>query len=308
VRLRVVSWNVRYFGHGLKGLASTRAGLRDAAEALASLRPLPHVIALQEVEHRSLRSRLVVGPGESQLEAFMEELERAFAGRARSHPFGALYFPAHVQRLRGIALQSMGLAVLVDEGALRVEAHNARQPQGITHFHVEALRARKQLRIAAHLELHLPDGRRFHVFNTHLSLPTPFHRNFWLRRERLGHGVNQLHEAKALAAFVRSRSRGEPFLVAGDFNASPASPVYRYLTREAGFTGAQEALGQIDPDDPRGFPTAGFFRMRMHLDHLFAGGGLRPVDLEGTARFGDLSSPFAGRSDHVPLIGRFDLK
>ena len=35
--LRVVSYNVRYFGHALKGLASTRASERAIASRLASL-------------------------------------------------------------------------------------------------------------------------------------------------------------------------------------------------------------------------------------------------------------------------------
>ena len=35
--LRIVSYNVRYFGHALKGLASTRASERAIASRLASL-------------------------------------------------------------------------------------------------------------------------------------------------------------------------------------------------------------------------------------------------------------------------------
>ncbi len=120
----------------------------------------------------------------------------------------------------------------------------------------------------------------------------------------MGWGANQLHEAKALAAFVHRLSGDEPFVLCGDFNSPPASPVYRYLIEEAGFVGAQERLGQIDPYDPRAFPTAGFLRLRMHLDHLFAGNGATWVDLEGTRPFGDRSSPFRGLSDHVPLIAR----
>jgi hypothetical protein len=80
--------------------------------------------------------------------------------------------------------------------------------------------------------------------------------------------------------------------------------VFRYLTRRAGFQSAQAELGSLDANDPRAFPTAGFMRMRMHLDHLFYGGGVSWVDLQGTARFGDRRSPFAGLSDHVPIIGR----
>jgi hypothetical protein len=42
----------------------------------------------------------------------------------------------------------------------------------------------------------------------------------------------------------------------------------------------------------------------MHLDHIFAGGGVQFVDLEGTAPYGDTGSPFCGKSDHMPLIAR----
>ena len=46
-------------------------------------------------------------------------------------------------------------------------------------------------------------------------------------------------------------------------------------------------------------------RLRMHLDHLFSGNGVRWLDMEGTQPFGDRSSPFFGKSDHMPLIARF---
>ena len=104
--------------------------------------------------------------------------------------------------------------------------------------------------------------------------------------------------------FVERHAAGEPFVVCGDFNSAPGSPVFQYLTGEAGFRSAQQDLGQLDPDDARAWPTAGFMRMRMHLDHLFHGDGVRFLDLDGSARFGDRESPFAGLSDHVPLVGR----
>ena len=66
-------------------------------------------------------------------------------------------------------------------------------------------------------------------------------------------------------------------------------------------------MGLVDGADPRAFPTAGFMRLRMHLDHVFFGNGIRCIDLEGTARFGERRGAFAGLSDHVPLIGRFRL-
>ena len=55
--LRIVSYKVRYFGHGLLGLAATRRTKRKIAAGLAELAPGPHLICLQEVETRSLRSR-----------------------------------------------------------------------------------------------------------------------------------------------------------------------------------------------------------------------------------------------------------
>ncbi|HXN55671.1 MAG TPA: endonuclease/exonuclease/phosphatase family protein [Myxococcales bacterium] len=310
MRLRILSYNVRYFGHALRGLASTRTGKRDIATCIARLEEVPHVICLQEVETISLRSRLVyrgAHEAETQLESFMGELERSFDEEGRPFHYAAWYFRAHVNQLRNLPLSSMGLAVLVDESALSVDTHNAQAPERITHHHVRRFRDRKQNRICAHLALRTKDGRPLHVFNTHLSLPTPFSRAFWSGKEKMGHGVNQLHEARTLASFVKRLAGDEPFVVAGDFNSPPSSPVYDYLTREAGLVGAQAALGQIDETSPRAFPTAGFLRLRMHLDHLFAGGGIRFLDVEGTAPFGDARNPFAGKSDHVPLIARLRL-
>jgi len=40
----------------------------------------------------------------------------------------------------------------------------------------------------------------------------------------------------------------------------------------------QAQVGQIDPTAVRGFPTAGFMHMRMHLDHLFSGKEIGPVE------------------------------
>ena len=85
------------------------------------------------------------------------------------------------------------------------------------------------------------------------------------------------------------------------------TPVYQYLTGEASLRGAQEQLKQIDATRSESFATAGFMHLRMHLDHLFAAGDLGFLDLKDTHSFGDPSSPFAGLSDHVPLIANFDV-
>jgi len=305
--IRIVSYNVRYFGHALKGLASTRRSEERIAAGLASLDPLADVVCLQEIETISLRSRVAYrrpAAGRTQLEAFMASLEEAFAKAGRPFPYDGFYFRAHANRIRGLDVTTHGLAILVNTRRLAVETHNVTAPDRITHHHVERFRDRKQGRICAHMLLRDRSGRRVHVFNTHLSLPTPFARRFWTRNARMGWGVNQVHEARTLAAFVHRHARDEPFIVCGDFNSAPGSPVFRYLTRVAGFGCAQVELGQIDGADPGRFPTAGFMRMRMHLDHVFSGNGARFVDLEGTVPFGDRRSPFSGLSDHVPLIGR----
>ena len=305
--LRILSYNVRYFGHALKGLASTRASERAIASRIAALDPVADVICLQEIETISLRSRLAYRqprPEETQFEAFMAEMERAFRRRGHSFPYDGFYFRAHVHQIRNVPITTTGLAILVNARRLKVESHNAESPHPITHHHVEMLKDRKQTRICAHMRIRDRSGRSLHVFNTHLSLPTPFARGFGRAGGRLGWGVNQLHEARTLASFVRRRAGGEPFVVCGDFNSAPGSPVFRYLTRRARFRSAQAELGLLDARDPRAFPTAGFMRLRMHLDHLFYGGGVTWVDLHGTAPFGDRKSPFAGLSDHVPIIGR----
>ncbi len=300
---------MRYFGHALRGLASTRRGKTGVAAALAALKPMADIICLQEVETISLRSSLVfrrAHQAETQLESFMSELERSFETLPPPFPYDAFYFRAHATRLGNTQLSSMGLAVLVNRYRLKIDQHNAEVPEDITYHHVKRWKDRKQARICAHLRLTAPGGRPFHIFNTHLSLPTPFTRDFWNKRDKMGFGFNQLHEARSLATFLRKHAGSEPFIVCGDFNSPPASPVYRYLTEEAGLLGVQKELGQID-GSPRGFPTAGFMNLRMHLDHLFSGGEVRWLDLEPTAPFGDKKSPFHGISDHMPLIARFQI-
>jgi len=309
VPLRIVSYNVRYFGHALRGLASTRGNKRAIAEALASLDPPADIVCLQEVETISLRSSLMFRRAhdtETQLESFMSELEPAFERRPPPFPYDAFYFRAHVNRIGNTPLQSMGLAILVHRYRIRIDAHNCESPHNITYHHVLRWKDRKQTRICAHMRLIGPGSKPFHLFNTHLSLPTPFAREFWTHSQRMGFGVNQLHEAKTLAAFIRRHAQDEPFIVCGDFNSPPSSPVYRYLTEDVGLLGVEKHLG-LTNGHPRAFPTAGFMNLRMHLDHVFSNGAVRWLDCADTRPFGDRTSPFFGKSDHMPLIARFDL-
>src|SRR5690606_29004178 len=100
-------------------------------------------------------------------------MEQAWAERGLVLPYEAFYFRAHTYRLGEISIYTTGLAVLVNVQTLRVDA---REAEPITHYHVRRWKDRKQSRICAHLRLTDPVGRPLHVFNTHLSLPTPFAR------------------------------------------------------------------------------------------------------------------------------------
>src|SRR5690606_5944719 len=240
--IRIVSYNVRYFGHVAKGLASTRAGKRGIARALAGLEPLPDLICLQEVETNSIRSDIGwhrTRQDETQLESFMGYLGQAFHEGGLEMPYDALYFRAHNYKLGEISLYTTGLAILVNRFTLRVEDHNADQPFGITYYRVARWKDRKQSRICAHLKVRDLGGRPFHVFNTHLSLPTPFAREYWAIKDKMGWGHNQVQEVKRLASFIRQRAGDEPFVVCGDFNSQPASPVFDIMHRESGLVAPQ---------------------------------------------------------------------
>ncbi len=303
--MRVVSYNVRYFGHGLKGLASTTESKRKIAAALASLSPLADVIALQEIETRSLRATIArrdAPRDETQLSAFLRHLDAALAPREHEARYRPLYFPAHEYRVGELCLYTTGLAVLVNTRTLDVVEDNSAAPVDVTEVRAPIPRAVKQTRIVAHARLEDAHGRRLHVFNTHLSLPTFWAREYWSQDAKMGFGANQLAEARRAVEYARATAAGEPFIVLGDFNSSPASLVYRYLTEQARLIGAQAALRQIDPTSRDGWATAGFMRMRMHLDHVFGADGVEFESLDDTLPFGDATSRFHGLSDHAPLV------
>jgi endonuclease/exonuclease/phosphatase family metal-dependent hydrolase len=305
--IRILTYNVRYFGHATRGLASTKRAMERIACAIAAIDPLCDVVCLQEVETASIRSTLahpLRRDGETQLERFVEMLGKELLARGVRTPYEAYYFPAHRYEVRSaLPFYTTGLAVLARAG-LEVYHHNAGEPRDITHRHLHPVKGLKQTRICAHVCLRTAKGQTIDVFNTHLSLPSTMSREFWVRERRMGYGPNQLGEAKNLVRFIRDEKKSDRFLVVGDFNALPGSPVYRYLVGEAGLTDPFARLHRMNEDELRHWPTAGFMRMRMHVDHVFSGPGVRWVDFEGSAPFGDKGSPFWKLSDHMPIIGR----
>jgi endonuclease/exonuclease/phosphatase family metal-dependent hydrolase len=92
----------------------------------------------------------------------------------------------------------------------------------------------------------------------------------------------------------------------GDFNALPGSPVYKTLC-DNGFCDAFADHFKLDEEALVKWPTAGFMNLRMHLDHMFTGSGLSWLDFAGSHRFGQRNGSFRGLSDHVPIVGTFQI-
>lgn len=306
--VRVITYNVRYFGHGTRGLASTAKAMQRIADALASLAPLADVICLQEVETTSLRSNVVhrALDGETQLERFMGMLHASLHAAGKRDLYEAYYFPAHAYRFSLTPLYTTGLAVIAHRD-FHVAHHNAGEPHDITHRKIHPVKRLKQTRICAHLRVVHKSGVDLDIFNTHLSLPTTLSKEFWLEPKRMGWGPNQVAEAKNLAQFVARERKSERWVVMGDFNALPGSPVYRTLV-DHGFADSFAGHHQLDERALERWPTAGFMNLRMHLDHVFSGEGVRWLDFEGTHRFGQRGGTFRGLSDHVPILGSLTFK
>jgi len=306
--VRIVTYNVRYFGHGTRGLASTGGAMERIAGALAELSPLADVICLQEVETASLRSTVAhYSPdGETQLERFMMMLHQALHRAHKRDVYEAYYFPAHAYKVSVTPLYTTGLAVIAKR-EFHVAHHNATSPHDITYRRIHPVKRLKQTRICAHLRIAHESGVDIDVFNTHLSLPTTLSREFWFEPRRMGWGPNQVEEAKNLVRFIEQEKKSDRFVLVGDFNALPGSPVYRALL-ESGIVCDPFALYyHFAEEDLVKWPTAGFMNMRMHLDHVFSGPALRWQNFDGTHKFGQKNGAFRGLSDHVPIVGTFTL-
>ncbi len=305
--LRVMTYNVRYFGHPTRGLASTSAAFSRIARSLAALDPTPDLVCLQEVETQSLRATSINRlwhPEETQLDRVMTELHAALALTGKPERYTAYYFPAHTYRLTSKTnIYTTGLAVLARD-TFTVDHHNADQPHDITHR--RRVKNLKQTRICAHVSFTHRSGFAFDVFNTHLSLPSVLSREFWTGDARMGFAPNQLAEAKTLADFVDKEQRSPFYAVVGDFNSLPGSPVDRYLRQERGLVDAFSKVQKLSEAEARAYPTAGFLNLRMHLDHVYSSPQLEWLDFEDTRPFGE-EGAFAGLSDHVPLIARFRI-
>lgn len=299
--LSVMTWNVRYFGHALRGLRTTTSAMRNAADALSSLVPLPDLVALQEVETRSLRGGM---HKEAQLARFLRTLHAAMDEKGRPERYRGVYFPAHRYALgTGPALYTTGLAVLVGP-RLEVVADNAQAPDEITHHRLGWTRGVKQSRIVGHVRVRpRGGGPTLDLFNTHLSLPAFLEVGPHRVHASMGQGSNQLAEIAAVLDAL-SRRTDEQAVLVGDFNTAPGSAAYEALT-SAGLVDAFASHHGLDLPDLHRISTAGFASARMHIDHIFSHPHVawEAVDVHQV----DDEGPFAGVSDHTPKIGRLRL-
>lgn len=305
--LRLMTYNVRYFGHGTRGMMATRAGVRRIAASIAALQPLADVICLQEVETRSLRSSPSMRASRRQLDALLHELEGALGRQGVSEPYNAYYYPAHRYQLtKRTNFYTTGLAMLV-RPRLNVVAHNASQPHDITHR--RGAKGLKQTRICAHVAVEHPRFGRLDVFNTHMSLPGFFYPEFWFGDGRLGFGPNQLSEARRVIEAVRHHQTSDNVVLVGDFNSLPDSPVDRLLRAQTGLVDALAQNKGLSGERLRGFSTAGFRNMRMNIDRIYSSPRVKWLDFDGTHPFGSAptNAHFAGLSDHTPLLGTLRL-
>ena len=311
--LQLLSWNVRYFSHHLRGISSTERNLQLAAQAIASFEPQPDVLALQEIDNHSIRSNVnrfgrQNGPnGESppQIVRFLEHLNRASVARG-GHEYEAMFFKAHGHDAI-LSLYSTGLAILHRKG-LRVVEDNVSSPHEITYRRIQRLARIKQKRICAWCRFADEAGHSFDLFNTHLSLPAFLQRANPETRRRFGEADNQLYEIQAVLDFIHERANLDRAVLVGDFNAVPGSRVYNHVI--GGATRFRDAFAThfaISPDELRGIPSAGFMRMRFRLDHVFAGPKLNFVEFPHTLPF-SRAHPLRGLSDHVPIMGTFTVR
>lgn len=291
--LSLMTWNVRYFGHGTRGLSATTRRLHAIASAIAPAPP--DLIALQEVEDVSLRAGR--GRGVPQHERFTDALHAALAARGSSRRYRAVYFPAHRYQLPvGPAVYTTGLQMLVADG-LEIAAHNAEIPHDITHVRLPWFSRFKQTRIAGWIRVQGDHGS-LDLVNTHLSLPAFLEVGPHRVPRAMGDGSNQVQEMRRLLSFVEGLGGDGRTVIVGDFNARPGSAAHQTLV-DAGFLDAFAATtGKLD------HATARFMSERMHIDHVFSGPAVQWLGFDDHSVE---SGPFAGLSDHAPKVGHLRI-
>ena len=304
--ITMMTYNVKYFGQGTKGVTTTEKTLDKIARAIAELDPIPEIITLQEVESHSLRADIGRKREKAQLDRLLERLDAQMVRLGQSRRYQGQYFPSHRYRITPKhTLYSTGLAVLYSD---RFVLDGEPVAEDITHRRIKATAKLKQTRICAHVPLrHRDSGATLDLFTTHLSLPQFLTWRSIAFTRRMGYGQNQLLELYDALDFVARNQRNTHTLLTGDFNSLPDSLVYQHVVEDTHLVDPLRQAMAFTTESYRSYPSAGFMKMRMHLDYVFSSPSLKWESFDETRAYGS-PSPFHGLSDHSPIIGRFSIQ
>ena len=217
--LELLSYNVRYFGHGTRGLASTRAAMRRIADAIASLAPMPTIVCMQEVETRSIRSTVADRGTALASNASLSCSRPPSPTRAREDAYDTRTTSS--PRLSSVGARPASLYTPGSRHPWRTRTFAVRPPQrerclhDITHRRLHPIRRGfKQTRICAragHRDRRAHGVEPIDVFSTHLGLPSALTcARSGPSRSGSGQSPNQLEEARNLVRFVEREHAKRP--------------------------------------------------------------------------------------------------
>ena len=254
--------------------------------AIAGRDPLPDVLALQEVEDRSLRA----GLRGHQLDRFVARLVDV-----TGHRWQGRHWCAHRYRA-GVPVYGQGQALVWRGDVELIDAERC----DITHVRLPSFARLKQRRIAVHARLQVR-GRAMDLVQAHLSLPAFFESGDPPPgTRRMGFGSNQLREVENLLGWLQGRlAPTTPAVLVGDLNSQPGTAVTERLVAAGWSDGFRQGAG-LSLAEQQAQGTHAFLGTPMHIDHVFVRGGasFRPTMMH---RLGE--GPFRGLSDHTPKEG-----
>ena len=295
--LRVCSWNIQFaaghdqlfFYDGGTAVSVPRpVVLRTLEGILADLQRIDaDVLLLQEVDRGSRRTHFI-----DQHAWLAARLDHPYHASTPYHRVHFVPAPAHEM----LGRVNMHLSIFSRHPLLpgtRVQLPLLREPWYRRHFNLR--RALMEVPLVHEV------GPAW-LFHTHLSA---FSR---------GDGTVPRQLARVAAELAAADQRGEPWLLAGDFNALPPGDDPARLGADASMYGAPSPLAPLygrarcavsaraHLDEPRRWRTWVPFRAsapQRALDHLFGSAGSTFSDVAVDRRA-------MGRSDHLPLVCTWD--
>ncbi len=164
--------------------------------------------------------------------------------------------------------------------------------------------------VQAHEELRLAEGRVAH----RILVILPGNRTLWVANTHLHHRPAdeniRLHQARAIAAWMRDAPRADGAIVQGDFNAQPTEPAYRAMI-ESGFESAFRTANGTEPPAtwPSGIQaeTADIRGEPGCVDYIWVNGS---IEVRSATLAGDTAAPADPTlypSDHFAVVAEISL-